>query len=80
MEASTLDATVPASQVQTGKNGESTAEFEYSDPEAVVKRAPAKVRLTKLGRYLKIETQGAEAYVGNAWLDGIYRGAPVPEG
>lgn len=80
VEASTMDVTVPAEKVLAGKDGGMTAEFVFSDPEAVVKRAPAKVRLTKLGRYLKIETEGAEPYAGRGWFDGIYRGSPAPEG
>ncbi len=78
VEASFLEGTVPADQVKAGKDGELTAEFTYSDMEAVVKRPPVRVRLTKLGRYLRVETEAAQPYVGRGWWDGIYRGAPVP--
>ncbi len=78
VEASLLESTVPADRVKTGKGGELTAEFTYSDPDAVVKHPPVRVRLMKLGRYLRVETEAARPYAGNGWFDGIYRGAPVP--
>jgi hypothetical protein len=78
VEASLLESTVPAIQVKTGKDGEMTAEFTYSDQDAVVKHPPVRVRLMKIGRYLRVETEAARPYAGNGWFDGIYRGAPVP--
>lgn len=79
-DASQVDGTAPTEKVITGKNGEMTAEFTFSDGEATVKTKPATFKLTKIGRYLKVESQDATPYVGNGWYDGIYRGAPVPEG
>jgi hypothetical protein len=79
-EASTIDATAQPEQIKTGKGGELTAEFTFNDAEATVKNKPARFKLTKLGRYLRIESEDAKPYVGNGWFDGIYRGAPVPQG
>lgn len=78
-EASTLDATVPPEQVRTDKGGMMTAEFTFQDAEAVVKNKPARFKLTKLGRYLRIETEDAAPYAGSGWFDGVYRGGPVPQ-
>ncbi|MES2594189.1 MAG: hypothetical protein V4662_02580 [Verrucomicrobiota bacterium] len=79
-DASTVDGTAPPEKVVTAKNGEMTAEFSFSDGEATVKNKPATFKLTKIGRYLKIESQDATPYVGNGWYDGVYRGSPVPQG
>lgn len=79
-DASTVDATVLPEQLKKGKSDELTAEFTFSDAEATVKNKPAKFKLTKMGRYLRIESEDAKPYVGNGWFDGIYRGAPVPQG
>jgi hypothetical protein len=78
-EASTLDTTVPPEQVRTDKGGVMTAEFTFQDAEAVVKNKPARFKLTKLGRYLRIEAEDTRPYAGKGWFDGIYRGAPVPQ-
>jgi len=79
-DASTVDGTAAPDKIKTAKNGDMTAEFTFSDGEAVVQKKPATFKLTKIGRYLQIESQDAAPYVGNGWYDGIYRGAPVPEG
>lgn len=79
-DASTVDGTAAPEMVKTAKNGDMTAEFTFTDGEATVKNKPATFKLTKIGRYLQIESQDAKPYVGNGWFDGIYRGAPVPEG
>lgn len=79
-DASQIDGTAPPEKVITSKSGEMTAEFTFSDGEATVKTKPATFKLTKIGRYLQIESQDATPYVGNGWYDGIYRGAPVPQG
>lgn len=78
-EASTLDATVPPEQVKKDKDGVMTAEFTFQDAEAVVKNKPARFKLTKLGRYLRIDAEDAGPYAGSGWFDGVYRGAPVPQ-
>ncbi len=79
-EASTVDGTAAAESLKTGPKGELTAEFTFSDAEATVKNKPARFKLTKHGRYLQIESEDAQPYVGDGWFDGIYRGAPVPQG
>lgn len=79
-DASTLDATAQPEQLKTAKNGDLTAEFTFSDAESTVPKKPARFKLTKIGRYLRIESEDAKPYVGSGWFDGIYRGAPVPEG
>lgn len=79
-DASTVDGTAPPDMVKTAKNGDMTAEFTFVDGEATVQKKPATFKLTKIGRYLRIESQDAAPYVGNGWFDGVYRGAPVPQG
>lgn len=79
-DASTVDASVLPEQLKSGKGGELTAEFTFSDAEATVKKNPAHFKLTKMGHYIHIESKDAKPYVGNGWFDGIYRGAPVPQG
>lgn len=77
-EASTLEATAKPEQISKGKNGELSAQFLIADPEVKEIEKQAQVKLTKIGRYLHVETQNAQRYSGRGWFDGIYRGAPVP--
>ena len=77
-----VEAAAPADKVVTMKDGRMTAEFLYRGPQEEGKPEPPNmvVRLTKLGRYLQVKTDGAGKYAGRGWFDGIYRGGPVPEG
>ncbi|MCX6853874.1 MAG: hypothetical protein NTV80_03100 [Verrucomicrobia bacterium] len=79
-EARTLDATAQPDKVMTAKNGELTAEFTVTDPEAKDPIKLPRIRLKKIGRYLQVETEQAQGNAGRGWFDGIYRGSPVPEG
>lgn len=77
-EAATIEATATPEQISKGKNGELVAAFDLKDPELKEPNKPLQVRLTKIGRYLHIETENAARYSGRGWFDGIYRGSPVP--
>lgn len=79
-EAGTLDATALPDKVMTAKNGELSAEFTVADPEITDPAKLPRIRLKKIGRYLQVETEQAQGSAGRGWFDGIYRGAPVPEG
>jgi hypothetical protein len=88
----TMEVVALPEKVTKSKDGYPMASFTYSfagvDPEAdaeTIAKAkakadanPASVRLTKIGRYLRVETENAGRYAGRGWFDGIYRGAPVP--
>jgi hypothetical protein len=60
------------------KNGSLVAEAVIKNPEVKDAAQQAWVRLTKIGRYLHVETENTQRYAGRGWFDGIYRGAPVP--
>lgn len=79
-EPGTIDASAPPEKINKAKNGDLTAEFTVTDAEVTDSAKQARVRLTKIGRYLKVETEQAQRYAGRGWFDGIYRGAPVPQG
>jgi hypothetical protein len=72
----------PAEKVITRKDGEMTAELMYKPPteEGSAPKSPVTFRISKLGRYLEVKTEGADKLAGRGWFDGIYRGGPVPEG
>jgi len=77
-EAGTLEATATPEQLSEAKNGTLTAKFNVVDAEVKDAAKQAQVTLTKIGRYLHVETQNAERYAAKGWFDGIYRGYPVP--
>lgn len=77
-EASSLDATFEPTEMREEKNGTLVAEAIVKNPEVKVEAQQARVRLTKIGRYLHVETENAQRYSGRGWFDGIYRGAPLP--
>jgi hypothetical protein len=79
-EAGTLEATALPGNISRNQDQQLTAEFIITDPEVTDPAKLARVRLTKIGRYLHVVTEKAQRYVGKGWFDGIYRGAPVPEG
>jgi hypothetical protein len=79
-EAATLDATAAPEKIIKAKNGDLMAEFVVTDGEVTDASKQVRVRLTKIGRYLHVTTEQAQRYAGKGWFDGIYRGAPVPEG
>lgn len=77
-EASTLEGTAKPEQISKNPKGDLTAQVTITaDPEAKDSK-PVQVRLTKIGRYLQVETENVQRYAGRGWFDGIYRGAPVP--
>ena len=78
-EASVLDATALPAQISKAKNGDLTAEFAVTDAEVTDPTKKVKVKLTKIGHFLHVETQNAQRSAGLGWFDGIYRGAPVPQ-
>lgn len=72
-----IEGTVPANLITKSQTGELKASFTASKrlgDEASDKQAH--VKLTKIGRYLVIETENASSYANRAWFDGIYRGSP----
>lgn len=73
-----IQAVAPLSALKKGKGGEWVAEFVYEDSEVTDPAKRARIKLTKHGRYLQVETQQAERYGARGWFDGIYRGSPVP--
>ncbi|TDU80972.1 hypothetical protein EI77_00274 [Prosthecobacter fusiformis] len=77
-EAATLEGTAKPESITENKDGSLTAQFTLEDPEVKDPSKQAQVRLTKIGRYLHVETQNAERYAGRGWFSGIYRGSPVP--
>lgn len=78
-EGSTLEGTALPEQIRTNHKGDLTAQFTLNaDPEATNRQPPVQIRITKLGRYLLVETTNAQKAAGRGWFDGIYRGAPVP--
>lgn len=79
-EPATLEAAALPDQIKRNADQQLSAEFTITDPEVTDPKLQARVRLTKIGRYLKVETENAQRYAGKGWFDGIYRGAPVPEG
>ncbi len=79
-EAGTLEATAQPNQISRNKSNQLTAELIITDPEVTDPTKQARIRLTKIGRYLRIETENTQRYAGKGWFNGIYRGAPVPEG
>ncbi len=79
-EAGTLDATAPPDKIVTAKNGDLSVEFTVVDAEVTDPSKLARIRLKKIGRYLQVTTEQAQRSAGRGWFDGIYRGAPVPEG
>lgn len=78
-EPSTIDGVIPPQKLSSGKNGELTAVLEFQDADSVVPKKPLRITLTKAGHYLQIETEDAQPHVGLNWLDGVYRGSPVPQ-
>ncbi|MEN3940411.1 hypothetical protein WJU23_03885 [Prosthecobacter sp. SYSU 5D2] len=77
-EAATLEATFQPEEMREEKNGTLVAEAVVKDAEVKEEAQQARVRLTKTGRYLQVETENTRRYAGRGWFDGIYRGAPVP--
>lgn len=77
-EAATLEGSAALTEMKEGKNGALTAQIIISNPEVTDPAQQAQVRLTKLGRYLHVETENTQRYAGRGWFDGIYRGSPVP--
>lgn len=77
-EASSIDATVPASAVRSSDKNRPTAEFIFKDTESATARKPAQFKLRRLGRFLHIESLGGELYAGAGWFDGFYRGMALP--
>lgn len=79
-EAGTIDATALPDKITISKNGHLSAECTVTDGEVTDPAKQTRVRLTKIGRYLHVETEQAQRYAGKGWFDGIYRGSPVPQG
>lgn len=77
-EASSIDATVPATAVRSSDKNRPTAEFIFKDTESATARKPAQFKLRRLGRFLHIESLGGELYAGAGWFDGFYRGMALP--
>jgi hypothetical protein len=69
----------PAAQ-GTSADGSLTAELTVSRQADTPAHVPAQIRLVKLGRYLRIETEPAIQESSRGWFDGLYRGHPVPAG
>lgn len=69
----------PEAQGQTA-DGNLTAELTVSRQTDAPAHLPAKIRLIKLGRYLRVQAEPAEKDFSRGWFDGLYRGHPVPAG
>lgn len=61
-------------------DGSLTAVLSVSRQADAPAHLPAKIRLIKLGRYLRVETEPNPKEGSRAWFDGLYRGHPVPAG
>ncbi|SKB04760.1 hypothetical protein SAMN02745166_04095 [Prosthecobacter debontii] len=77
-EATTVEATAAAADLTEEKNGRLTAKFTLPATEQTTGDQQPQITLTKIGRYLVVETDHAEKLTPRGWFDGIYRGAPVP--
>ncbi len=60
------------------KNDDLPAKFIITDSQIKDPEKKAQVTLTKIGRYLHVETKNMQRLAGRGWFDGIYRGSPVP--
>lgn len=78
--ASELSAMAPPEAQGKTADGSLTAELSVSRQADAPAHLPAKIRLIKLGRYLRVDTEPAPKEVGCGWFDGLYRGSPVPAG
>jgi hypothetical protein len=77
-EATTVEATAAAEDLTEEKNGRLTTKFTLPATEKANADQQPQITLTKIGRYLVVETHHAEKLTPRGWFDGIYRGAPVP--
>lgn len=78
--ASELSASAPPEAQKENADGSLTAEFLIPRLPDTPKDQPEKLRLTKYGRYLKVETDPARpATSGKGWYDGIYRATAPAE-
>lgn len=78
-QTGTIDTLVKAADVSKDKTGSLAANFTVTDPEVKDAAEQAKVHLTKIGHYLKVEVENPKHYTVRGWFDGIYRGSPPPK-
>ncbi len=78
-QTGTIDTLVKAADVSKDKSGSLAAHFTVIDPEVKDPAEQAKVHLTKIGHYLKVEVENPKHYTVRGWFDGIYRGSPPPK-
>lgn len=80
LQGSDLQGVIPVDGVKAKKAGEpASAEGVFVDPEMPDATKEVQVRLKRKGGFLWVEIQRKQEPPGRlAWLDGIYRWAPVP--
>lgn len=77
---SELTASAPTEAQKQASDGTLTAEFQIARVPDSPADQPEKLRLSKYGRYIKVETEPVSpAQPGKGWFDGIYRATAPAE-